>query len=299
MTAWFQQNLFDMMQNDQVAGALQAGLVVAAVSAIVGFFVVLRGLSFIGHAVTDIGFTGGAGAGLLGINALWGLLAFCIGAALGVGMLGDRARERDVATGVVLSLSLGIGALFLYMNTRYVDQPFTLLFGSIFGVDSDTTRHMVVVGVACLLALAALYRPLLACSVSPQVAAARGVPVRTVSALFLVCMAVAVAEAAQVVGVLLSTALLIGPPATAAFVAKRPSTTMMLAVVIGMIQVWAGITLAYDSYYWPPGGKGWPVSFFITSLVLVSYLVARFSHPASSRQGSSRAASAVGAVNAE
>ncbi len=284
MRDWLQQNIFDMLQNDQVVTALQAGTVVALVSALIGFFVVLRGLSFIGHAVTDIGFTGGAGAGLLGINALWGLLVFCVAAALGVGSLGDRARERDVATGVILALALGIGALFLYISTRFVSQPFTLLFGSVFEIDADTTRVMVVIGVACLLVLAVLYRPLLFCSVSPLVAEARGVPVRVVSALFLVCMAVAVAEAAQVVGVLLSTALLIGPPATASYLSARPAAGMILAGMIGVVETWAGIVLSYDSYYWPPGEKGWPVSFFICTLALLAYLCARAVGPAFRRK---------------
>jgi len=282
MRGWLQQYIFntDMLQNDQVVTALQAGTVVALVCAAIGFFVVLRGLSFIGHAVTDIGFTGGAGATLLGLNALWGLLAFCVAAALGVGALGERARERDVATGVILALALGIGALFLYINTRFVSQPFTLLFGSVFEIDPDITRVMIAIGGACLLVLTVLFRPLLFCSVSPQVAEARGVPVRAVSALFLVCMAVAVAEAAQVVGVLLSTALLIGPPATAAYLVSRPSAGILLACAIGVLETWAGITLSYDSYYWPPGEKGWPVSFFICALALLCYLLARAARPA-------------------
>ncbi len=279
---WIHHYLFapDMFGNDQVVGALQAGAVVAAVSAVLGYFVVLRGLSFIGHAVTDIGFTGGAGASLLGLNALWGLATFCVAAALGVGALGDRARERDVATGVILALALGIGAMFLYINTRYVSAPFTLLFGSIFEVDPDTTRIMVVVGLVCLAVVGVLYRPLLFSSLSPETAEARGVPVRLISALFLVCMAVAVAEAAQVVGVLLSTALLIGPPATAAYLVARPGVGIVLAAALGILETWLGIDLAYVSYYWAPGGKGWPVSFFITSLALLCYILARLLRPA-------------------
>ena len=279
---WVRQYLFspDMFANDQVTGALVAGAVVAAVSAVLGYFVVLRGLSFIGHAVTDIGFTGGAGAGLLGLNALWGLATFCVAAALGVGALGTRARERDVATGVILALALGIGAMFLFINTRFVSAPFTLLFGSIFEVDPDTTRVMVLVGLGCLVVLAVLYRPLLFSSLAPEAAEARGVPVRLIAALFLVCMAVAVAEAAQVVGVLLSTALLIGPPATAAYLVVRPGLGLLLAATIGVLETWLGIDLAYVSYNWPPGGKGWPVSFFITALALLFYLLARLLRPA-------------------
>lgn len=278
---WVRQYLFspDMFSNDQVTGALLAGGVAALFSALLGYFVVLRGLSFIGHAVTDIGFTGGAGAALLGLNALWGLVAFSVAAALGVGAMGSQARERDVATGIILALALGVGAMFLYINTRFVSAPFTLFFGSIFEVDPQTTRIMVVVSLACLAVLAVLYRPLLFSSVAPEIATARGMPVRLISAVFLVCMAIAVAEAAQVVGVLLSTALLIGPPATAGYLVARPGLGMLLAAVIGLLETWLGIDLAYVSYNWPPGGKGWPVSFFITALVLLFYLLARLLRP--------------------
>jgi zinc/manganese transport system permease protein len=138
---------------------------------------------------------------------------------------------------------------------------------------------MILIGLACLAALAVIYRPLLFISVSPQAAVARGVPARLVSAIFLACMAAAVAEAAQVVGVLLSTALLLGPPATAAYLTRRPVTALCLAAAIGVIETWLGIVLAYDSYYWPPGGKDWPVSFFITVLALLAYLVARYTRP--------------------
>lgn len=279
------QSLFppELLQNDQVVNALVAGAVVAVISAALGYFVVLRGLSFAGHAVTDIGFTGGAGAALLGLNALWGLLAFCLLAAVGIDLLGERARERDVATGVALALALGLGALFLYASTRFVSEPFALLFGSIFEVDPGITRVMVMISLVCLAALAVLYRPLLFCSLNPETAAARGVPVRLVGALFMAVMAVAVAEAAQVVGVLLSTALLIGPAATAAYLTTRPGAAIAIAALIGVLETWLGIVLAYDSYTWPPGGKGWPVSFFITMLALGLYLLARALRPASRR----------------
>lgn len=282
--SWW-QSLFPpaMLQNEQVANALLAGAVVAVVSAALGYFVVLRGLSFAGHAVTDIGFTGGAGAVLLGLNALWGLLAFCVLAAVGIDLLGHRARERDVATGVVLALALGLGALFLYVNTRFVSEPATLLFGSIFAVDPAIVGAMVWIGLGCLAMLAALYRPLLFCSLSPETAAARGLPVRLVGLLFIITMAVGMAEAAQVVGVLLSTALLIGPAATAAYLSTRPGLAIAIAAVLGVLETWAGIVLAYDSYTWPPGGKGWPVSFFITVLALALYLAARLLRPVTRR----------------
>ena len=253
----------DMFQNDAVVNALIAGTVVAVVTAVLGFFVVLRGLSFAGHAITDIGFTGGAAAVFLGISELWGLLVFCALAAIGMALLGERARDRDVATGVVLALSFGLGALFLYASnhsaasSHNVGAPFMLLFGSIFEVDPAIIPVMVAIGVACLAALAALYRPLLFTSISP--------------------------ETAQVVGVLLSTALLIGPAATATYLTARTGRAIALAVVLGVVETWLGVVLAYDSYTWGGGGTGWPVSFFITVLALAAYLLARLLRPAARR----------------
>lgn len=289
---WISQYVFspDMFLNQEVTNALAAGAVTAIICAVLGYFVALRGLSFIGHAVTDIGFTGGAGAALLGLDALWGLLAFSVAAALGVGALGERARERDVATGVLLALALGMGALFLSIHTRYAGEPFSLLFGSIFAVDPGIVQAMVIIGAACLAILAVLYRPLLLASVSPEVAAARGIPVRLIAALFLVCMAMAVAEAAQVVGVLLGTALLIGPAATAGYLSTRPAVAIALAALLAVLQTWLGIVLAYDSYTWPPGNRGWPVSFFITALTLVCYLGAHGWRPAFRRATGKRTA---------
>jgi len=270
-------------QSGIVLNALTVGTVVAVVTAALGYFVVLRGYSFTGHAVTDIGLAGGSGALLVGLNPLWGLLAFCTLAAGGIDLLGSRVRERDVATGVVLVLMLGVGSLLLYLGTKMANEPpGILLFGSVFEADPAITPPVVGIGLGCLTVLALLYRPLLFCSVSPEAAAARGVRVRLVGLIFIVTMAVGVAEAAQVVGVLLSTALLIGPAATASYLSARPGVAIVLAIAIGVAETWLGIVLAYDSYYW--GGKSWPVSFFITALALGIYLLARAPRPLGRRR---------------
>ncbi len=283
----------DMFGNDTVVNALVAGTIVAAVTAVLGFFVVLRGLSFAGHAITDIGFTGGSAALLIDVNELWGLLVFCTLAAVGIALLGERARDRDVATGVILALAFGLGALFIYasghlsLGSHNANATFTLLFGSIFDADPSLTPVMADIGLACLAVLGVLYRPLLFASVSPETAAARGVPVRLIGVVFLVVMALAVAETAQVVGVLLSTALLIGPAATANYLTAHTGRAIALAVVLGVVEVWVGIVLAYDSYSWG-NGTGWPVSAFITVLALAAYLLARLMRPAARRRTRAR-----------
>ncbi len=258
-----------------VQTALLASAIVAALSAAIGYFVVLRGLSFTGHAVTDIGLTGGAGALLAGFDPLVGLIVFSVGAAVIVGALGERARERDLATGLTLSLALGLGALFLHIQTRYANAQSALLFGSIFDTDPALLRVVALVGVVALGALSTMYRPLLFASVAPDVARAAGVAVRTLAFAFLIVMAVAVAETAQIVGVLVSTALLVGPPATAIALVRDPLRGIALAVAVGISEAWLAIALAYSSFGWSQGGRAWPVSFFVATLALGAFVAAR------------------------
>lgn len=264
-----------MLGDQQVRAALAAGVTVAILCGVIGVFVVMRRQSFAGHAVTDVGFTGGAGAPIVGAPPLAGLLAFSIAGGLVMARLGERVREREIATGTVLTVALGLGALFLFIQTRYVSEPASLLFGSIFAVQPQALLSTAVIGVLCLIALAIIYRPLLFCTVSPQNAAARGVPVRSIGTAFLVLTAIAVAEAAQLVGVLLTTALLIGPASAATYLARRVEVAIAVAVAIGIAQIVLSIGLAYASYTWPPGGKGWPVSFFVGLCALLSFVAAR------------------------
>ncbi len=261
--------------SSNVTTALVASAVVAALSAAIGYFVVLRGVAFAGHAVTDIGLTGGAGALLVGVNPLLGLLAFSVGAAAAVGALGERARERDLATGLVLAFALGVGALFLHLQTRAGSGQSSLLFGSVFDTDASLLRVVAVIGVIALGALLAMYRPLLFASVAPDAARTAGVAVRTLGYLFLLLMAVAVAETAQVVGVLISTALLVGPAATAMALVCDPLRGMALAMLLAIGEAWLAIVLAYASFGWTHGAHSWPVSFFVSVIALAAYVAAR------------------------
>ncbi len=267
MTAFF--------TSPNVQAALIASAIVAALSAAIGYFVVLRGLAFAGHAITDIGLTGGAGALLLGLNPLAGLIAFSALAATGVGALGERAHERDVATGLVLAFALGLGALFLHLQTQLANAQSALLFGSIFDTDFGVLRVMALIGIVALAALAAMYRPLLFASISPEAAQTAGVAVRTLGFAFLIVMAVAVAETAQIVGVLISTALLVGPAATAVLLVRDPLRGIACAMLLAIAEAWLAIVLAYASFGWTQGAHSWPVSFFVAILALGGYLAAR------------------------
>ena len=260
--------------------ALAVGTVIAVTSAVVGVFTVTRGQSFAGHSLADIATTGGSGAFLVGVNQFWGYLAFGAGAAAFMEMIGiQRRRGRDVATGVVLGAALGLAALFLYLGTQYsttTGASFTILFGSIFALTSSTVPALIASALLALATVVALARVLLLTSLSPDLAAARGVPVRAVGAAYLMALAVSVALSAVIIGAVLSTALLIGPAATALRLAKSPVRAVLTAAVIGVLAIWLGIVLAYDSFYWPPAGRGWPVSFFVVALIVGGYLASYF-----------------------
>jgi zinc/manganese transport system permease protein len=272
-----------LLADDTARTALLAGIVVSALSGALGYFTVLRRLSFVGHAVTDFGLAGGAGAVLVGWNALWGFLAFSIAGALAVDRLARSERERDVTTGIVLSVALGLGALFLFFSTRFVSEPAALLFGSIFDLDPSLVGTMTLLAFACFATLAAMYRPLSFATISPDAARARGVPVTALGYAYMLLLAVGVAESSQVVGVLLSTALLIGPAAAAMYLVRRPLAAIGVAMLLGSLQTALGIALAYASYTWPPHRHGWPVSFFVTVLALAMYVAARLWNPAGRR----------------
>jgi zinc/manganese transport system permease protein len=188
----------------------------------------------------------------------------------------QRRRGRDVATGVVLGAALGLAALFLYLGTQQsstTGASFTILFGSMFVITPSTVPALIVSALLALGTVVVLAPVLLLSSLSPDIAAARGVPVRAVGAAFLMALAVSVALSAVIIGAVLSTALLIGPTATALRLARGPVRATVTAAGLGVAAVWVGIVLAYDSFYWPPAGRGWPVSFFVVTLIVGSYLV--------------------------
>ncbi len=264
--------------SEPVHVALIVGGVVALVSGVVGVFTVIRGQSFAGHSLADLGTTGGSGAFLVGVNPLWGFVTIAVVGAGVMELFGvRRPRGRDVATGIVLGAALGVAALFLYLGTtesNTTGATITILFGSMFVINPATVPVFVVLGLSSLAIVFVLYRPLLLSTLSPDIASARGVPVRTVGVWYLLAMALAVSLSCVTIGAILSTAVLIGPAAAALRVTKRPGLAMLWAAVIGVTVTWLGVLLAYDSFYWPPVGRGWPVSFFVVTLIFVTYLLA-------------------------
>jgi zinc/manganese transport system permease protein len=255
-----------MFDYDFMRTAFAAAGIVAVVSGAVGYFLVLRGQSFAGHALAHVGFTGATGAMLIGVSPLWGLVALTVLGGAGMGLLGARLQERDVAIGIVLSLSLGFGLLFLHFFTAYATQATALLFGNVLGVDEPTLWTLLGLAVVSLGALAAIARPLLFASLQPELAEARGVSLRLISVLFLAIVALAVSECAQIVGVLLVFTLMVGPAATAQRLTGRLAQGVALSIALALAQAWGGVALAY----W----TDWPTSFWITALSAACYLAA-------------------------
>jgi zinc/manganese transport system permease protein len=247
--------------------ALAAGAVVAVVSGAIGIFVVTRGASFAVHAISELGFTGAAGALVVGLDPVIGMIGGSLGVGLVLGLLSLRGRERDSAIGAVLAFGLGIGVLFLSLYHGYATQATNLLFGSIVGVSDRQLLELAVVALIVTVGLAALYRPLLFSSVDPEVAAARGVPLRALSVAIFLLLALTTAEAIQVVGVLLVLTLVITPAAAAQRLTARPAIALMLSIVIALAATEGGILLSL--------AQPWPTSFFISAISFAVYVAAR------------------------
>lgn len=255
-----------MFQYEFMINAFIAAGIVAVVSGLTGFFLVMRGQTFAGHALSHIGFAGATGAGLLGLAPLWGLVGFTLTAGVVMGLLSERLSNRDVAIGVVLALALGFGLLFLHYYTAFATQAAALLFGNVLAVDHSMIAALAILGAITLIALAAIMRPLIFASLQPELAEAKGVPLRALSTIFLAIVALAVSACAQIVGVLLVFTLMVGPPAAAQRVTSGLWNGLALSAALALAEAWIGITIAYYT--------DWPVSFCIAALSALGYFAA-------------------------
>jgi zinc/manganese transport system permease protein len=240
--------------------------IVAPVAGVVGFFVVLRGSAFPAHAIPKGAFAGAAGAALLGLSTLLGLAVFSLLGALGIGVLGRRARQ-DVATALALVMMLALGAAFLSRTTEYEPQIYSLLFGEVLGVSTTELLPVAVLGAVCIAAIMVLYRPLMLSSVLPEIGEAKGVRSHRMEMCFLVVVALATAMTVPVVGALLIFSLMIGPPAAARSITSRPLAAMLLSVAIALVTVWISIAASYL--------YNWPIGFFVGALGALSYGIGR------------------------
>jgi zinc/manganese transport system permease protein len=265
----------ELFRYEFMVHAFQAGTIIAIVAGAIGYFVVLRGSAFAAHALSHIGFAGATGAIVLSLNPILGLLAFTMGAGVAIGALGNRLRSRDVTIGIVLAWMLGLGVLFISLYRGYATEAYALLFGQILGISAADVTVTLVAGIVTLLAIIAIYRPLLFSSVDEDLAAAKGVPVTALSITFMAILAVAVTEAVQVVGVLLIFALIVTPAAIAVRFSSRPALAITYGIGLALAFTWLGLAIAFYSPH--------PVSFFITSLAFATYVAVRIAEPVRAR----------------
>ncbi len=256
-------SIITMFDYEFMRTGFAAAAIVALLAGPVGYFLVLRGQTFAGHALAHVGFTGATGAVLLGLSPLYGLFILTVLAGLGMGAFGDKLANRDVAIGLVLALALGVGLLFLHFFTSFATQATALLFGNILAVSRQTLLALLVIGTVCLVILGAISRPLLFASLQPELAEAKGVHTRAISTMFLVIVAVTTAGASQIVGVLLVFALMVGPAAAAQRFSLGVIPGLLLAAGLALAEAWGGLALAFLT--------DWPTSFWITSLSVAVY----------------------------
>lgn len=258
-----------------MVNAVRAGTIVAVVAGAIGYFVVLRRQTFVGHTLAVIGFPGAAGATCLGLSTSLGYFVFCLGGALVIAALprGGRADagvggygEESAVIGTVQGTALAGGLLFVSLYHGFLTGLNSLLFGTIIGVTDDQVRILLIAGLGCLLVLAVTGRRLLFASVDPDVASARGARPRLTGALFLLVLGVAAAGASQVTGSLLVFALLVTPAATAARLTARPIAGLVLSVVIAVVVTWTGEGIAFYSPY--------PIGFWVTTVAFGLFLLA-------------------------
>jgi zinc/manganese transport system permease protein len=254
---------FHFMQN-----ALVVGTLVAVLAGAIGYFIVLRGQSFAAHMLSQVGFPGAAAGVLAHVSPVVGLIVFCVGGALGVSLAGRSLdagkRAESAAVGSILAFSLALGLLFFRLYAGSIQNIYAFLFGTILGITDLDVLLTASTTLVALAVLAVIGRPLLFASVDAEAAQARGVPVRGISILFLILVALSVAEAVRVIGTLLIFALLVTPGAAAQQVTARPAVAFALSIALSLLFMWAGLAIAYFSLY--------PVGFFVTSLAFGTYL---------------------------
>ncbi|MFE3052887.1 metal ABC transporter permease [Nocardia sp. NPDC059239] len=253
---------YDFVQQAVLAAAL-LGLLAGAI----GPLIISRQMSFAVHGTSELSLTGAAAALLAGIGVGLGAIIGSVVAAVLFGVLGSRARERDSVIAVVLSFGLGLSVLFLWLGPERAGSKFSLLTGQVVSVGNSGLGLLATCTAAVLVVLAAVYRPLLFASADPEVAVARGVPVRALSIVFAVLLGVTAAFGVQIVGALLVLSLLITPAAAAAQLTASPARVAILSIVFAEIAAVGGILLSL--------APGVPISTFVTTISFTIYLICR------------------------
>lgn len=260
----YQSNWLDILQTNFMRNALIGGTLVALASGLIGYLVVIRRDAFAAHALAHIGFPGATGAVLIGAPVTLGLAVFCIAGGLAIGALGKRVDRREIATGTILAFATSLGVLFASLATQSANTVTNVLFGNLLAISPDQLVTYTIFTVVLLVGLSAVARPLLFASINPQVAEAKGVPVRALGVVFMVMLAIVITMAVQVVGTLLLFGLVVTPAATAIAITARPNAVVAIGTAIGLAAVWVGLILS-AMFNLPP-------SFPIVTIVFAGWL---------------------------
>ena len=261
----------ELLEYHFMVNALLAAGVVAILAGTVGWVMVLRRETFAGHTLSMMAFPGASAATLAGVSATWGYFAFCGAGALVIGRFAGGTRrswsEESASIGAFQAVALAAGFLFVSLYGGVLGDLESLLFGNLLGISDGQLLALALIAVASLVALAALGRPLLLASVDPDVAGARGVPVRSLSVAFLGLLGLAVAATSQITGPLLVFALLVMPAASAQAITARPLPSLALSLALGLAVAWLGLAISYFSVY--------PAGVFIATSSFVLYVLVR------------------------
>jgi len=282
-TDWWSQ-LFDFRDYGALLALLQnsilAGAVLGIVGGLIGVFVMSRDLAFAVHGISELSFAGAAAGLLLGVGVVEGSVVGSIIAAAVIGLLGARARDRNSITAVLMPFGLGLGILCLALYPGRTANKFGLLTGQIVAVDDPKLGSLALISLIVVIGLFVVWRPLSFASVDADVAAARGVPVRALSLIFMLLLGLAVAVSVQVVGALLVLSVLVTPAAAALRISASPFWVPVLSTAFAVVSLVGGILLAL--------GSSVPISPYVTTISFLIYLVCRLSSARRSRRGRSR-----------
>jgi zinc/manganese transport system permease protein len=263
--------LFSFENYGELLALVQTSIIAAAVLGIVGgligVFVMQRDMAFAVHGISELSFAGAAGALLFGANVVSGSLVGSLIAAVLIGLLGSKARDRNSIIGVLMPFGLGLGILFLALYPGRSGNKFGLLTGQIISVDIPQLGLLIGISVVVLAALLVMWRPLTFDSLDADVAAARGVPSRFIALSFMVLLGLTVAVSVQIIGSLLVLALLVTPAAAALRVSSSPVLVPVLSMLFGFVSAVGGILLAI--------GGSLPISPYITTISFLIYLACR------------------------
>ncbi|MFI7142546.1 metal ABC transporter permease [Streptomyces massasporeus] len=251
-----------------VRNSLVAGAALGLIGGLAGVFVILRDLPFAVHGISELSFAGASAALLMGVNIVAGSIVGSLVAAGTIGVLGARARDRNSAIGILMPFGLGLGVLFLALYEGRAANKFGLLTGQIVAVDTPQMTWLLGTSALVLVILAIIWRPLTFASADPDVAEARGVPIRGLSFVFMLVLGLTVALSVQVVGALLVLTLVVTPAAAAARITASPVLLPLLSVAFAVVSIEGGILLAL--------GSSIPISPYVTTVSFTIYVVCRW-----------------------